>query len=64
MPYLPVKRDQIIVFRYPLDPATYFVKRIIGVPGDRIHLVEKRVYRNGAPLDEPYAVHKSSRMED
>ena len=64
MPYLPVNRDQIIVFRYPLDPSTYFVKRIIGVPGDRIHLVDKRVYRNGVPLDEPYAVHKSSRMED
>ena len=64
MPYLPVKRDQIIVFRYPLEPGTYFVKRIIGVPGDRIHLIEKRVYRNGVPLAEPYALHKSSRLED
>jgi signal peptidase I len=64
VPYLPVKRDQIIVFRYPLEPGTYFVKRIIGLPGDRIHLSEKRVYRNGALLDEPYAMHKSSRLED
>lgn len=64
LPYLPVERDQIIVFRYPLDPGTYFVKRIIGIPGDRIHLKDKRVYRNGSPLEEPFAVHKSSRLED
>ena len=63
-PYLPVRRDQIIVFRYPLEPATYFVKRLIGVPGDHIHLQDKRVYRNGVLLDEPYVVHKSSRLED
>ena len=64
LPYIDVKRDQIIVFRYPLDPGTYFVKRVIGIPGDRIHLVEKRVYRNGVPLDEPFVVHKSGRLED
>ena len=63
-PYLPERRDQIIVFRYPLDPSTYFVKRLIGIPGDRIHLQDKRVYRNGMLLNEPYVVHKSSRMED
>src|SRR5258706_14889655 len=43
LPYLTVKRDQIIVFRYPLDPSTYFVKRVIGGPEDRIHLIDKRV---------------------
>src|SRR3990172_9356801 len=64
LPYLPVERDHIIVFRYPLEPGTYFVKRVIGVPGDRIHLQDKTVYRNGGALEEPYAVHKSSRVED
>lgn len=64
LPYLPVERDHIIVFRYPLDPGTYFVKRLIGVPGDRIRLRDKQVYRNGTALQEPYAVHKSFRIED
>ena len=63
LPYLPVERDHIIVFRYPLEPGTYFVKRVIGVPGDRIHLQEKKVYRNGVALEEPFAVHKSYRVE-
>lgn len=64
LPYLDIQRDQIIVFRYPLDPATYFVKRVIGIPGDRIHLEGKRVFRNGVALNEPFVVHKSPHMED
>ena len=51
-PYLPLERDRIIVFRYPLDPGTYFVKRVIGIPGDRIRLRDKQVYRNGARSEE------------
>ena len=64
LPYTQVARDQIIVFRYPLDPGTYFVKRVIGLPGDRIQLRNKLVYRNGIVLQEPHAVHKSSRIEE
>lgn len=64
LPYSSVERDHIVVFRYPLDPGTYFVKRVIGVPGDRIRLREKRVVRNGVALEEPFVVHKSDRLED
>ncbi|HEY7680567.1 MAG TPA: signal peptidase I [Terriglobia bacterium] len=64
LPYDSIERDQIIVFRYPLDPATYFVKRIIGIPGDRIRLQEKSVIRNGVPLEEPHAVHKDDGFSD
>ena len=64
LPYERVERDQIIVFRYPRDPETYFVKRVIGLPGDHIQLQNKRVIRNGQLLREPYAVHKSDRYED
>jgi signal peptidase I len=39
LPYTQVKRGDIIVFRYPVDISQTFVKRCIGVPGDRIHLV-------------------------
>ncbi len=59
LPYVDVERDQIIVFRYPLDPTTYFVKRVIGIPGDRIRLENKEVYRNGERLMQDFAVHKS-----
>lgn len=64
LPYKQVRRNQIIVFRYPRDPATYFVKRVIGIPGDRIHLENKQVYRNGVKLEEPYAIHKTSTFDE
>lgn len=51
-------RDEIVVFAYPLDRREDYVKRIIGVPGDRIHMSNKALYRNGMLLNEPYAVHK------
>ena len=54
MPYRPVRRGDIVVFHYPVTPALHFVKRVIGVPGDRIKLVNKQVYVNGTPLKEPY----------
>jgi signal peptidase I len=54
LPYTPVKRGDIVVFRYPLNLKEDYVKRVIGVPGDRIRIVEKQVYLNGSPLHEPY----------
>lgn len=58
LPYRPVSRGDIIVFRYPVHPSEHFVKRVIGVPGDRIRLVNRRVYVNRVPMLEPY-VHYS-----
>ena len=52
-------RGEMMVFRYPIDRHQTFVKRIVGVPGDRIRISGKIVYRNGAALSEPYAVHKT-----
>src|SRR5580698_3244300 len=58
LPYTEVKRGDIIVFRYPLDISQNYVKRVVGVPGDRIRLVDKVVYLNGKPLtNEPYTQH-------
>lgn len=59
LPYDEVKRGDIIVFRYPVDISQTFVKRVIGIPGDRIRIVHKQVYLNGVPLNEPYKYHKS-----
>ncbi|PYX34293.1 MAG: signal peptidase I [Acidobacteria bacterium] len=58
MPYREVRRDEIAVFLSPEQPGLFLVKRIIGVPGDRIHLRDDIVYRNGVKLDEPFVRHK------
>ena len=55
LPYQPVKRQDIIVFRYPVNPQQHFVKRVIGVPGDHIRLVNKHVYVNGVKQPEEFA---------
>jgi signal peptidase I len=55
MPYRGIKRGDIVVFHYPITPAQHFVKRVVGVPGDRVKLVNKQVFVNGIPLKEPYA---------
>ncbi|MFB3813358.1 MAG: signal peptidase I [Terriglobales bacterium] len=60
LPYGPVRRGDIVVFRYPVRPQQHFVKRVIGLPGDRIHLRDKQVYVNGKPLQEKYVVFRST----
>ncbi len=59
LPYEDIHRGDIIVFRYPVHPAQHFVKRVIGVPGDHIRLMDKRVYVNGKITTEPYVVFHS-----
>ena len=54
LPYRKVKRGDIIVFHYPIDPRLHFVKRVIGVPGDHIRLINRQVYVNGSSVAEPY----------
>jgi signal peptidase I len=55
-----VVRGGIVVFIYPVDRKQSFVKRVVGLPGDRIRVSDKILYRNGEALDEPYVTHKSS----
>jgi signal peptidase I len=57
LPYRDIHRQDIVVFLSPAEPGLYVVKRIIGVPGDKIHLRDGLVYRNGEKLDEPYVIH-------
>ena len=54
LPIGTIKRRDIIVFKYPEEPERDFIKRVIGLPGETVALREKKVYINGAPLDEPY----------
>lgn len=55
MPYRPIRRQDIIVFRYPINPHQHFVKRVIAIPGDRVRLIDKHVYVNGVRQDDSYA---------
>jgi signal peptidase I len=57
LPYRSIQRGDIVVFRYPVDPSQYFVKRVVGLPGDRIHLRNGVVYLNGNALQESYVIH-------
>jgi len=63
LPYTPVQRGDIIVFKWPIDTRQNYVKRVVGVPGDRIKLVNKDLYLNGKKVTEPYVVHKSPMLD-
>lgn len=52
----PPRRGEVVSFRSPVD-AEDLVKRVIAVPGDVVEIREKRVFIDGKPIDEPYAVH-------
>jgi signal peptidase I len=54
LPIDPVRRGDIVVFKFPEDPERDFIKRVIGLPGETIELRNKKVHINGLPIDEPY----------
>jgi len=54
LPVRPIKRGDVIVFKYPEEPSRDFIKRVIGLPGETLELRDKKVSINGSPLDEPY----------
>lgn len=63
LPYTEVKRGDVIVFRWPVDIRQNYVKRVIGIPGDRIKIVDKTVYINGKAIQEPYKQHIFSDLQ-
>lgn len=64
LPYSPIGRGDIIVFRYPVQPNQHFVKRVIGIPGDRVHLYRGRVFVNSKAIDDSaFAIHKSEQFD-
>src|SRR5580692_5667428 len=54
MPYRDISRGDVAVFLSPEEPGLFLVKRIVGLPGDRIHVRDGALYRNGEKLNEPY----------
>src|ERR1700680_4852015 len=57
LPYRDVRRGDVIVFKFPFQDHPHYVKRVIGVPGDRVKIVEQQVYVNGVRQTEPFAYH-------
>jgi signal peptidase I len=64
MPYRDVERGDIVVFHFPEDPRKFVVKRVVGVPGDRIRITNGRVSVNGEPLSEPYVANELAAPSD
>jgi signal peptidase I len=56
LPYRDVERGDIVIFHPPEDPGLYYVKRAVGLPGDRLRIEDGRVLVNGVAIAEPYAV--------
>ena len=58
------QRGDIVVFKYPKDEARDFIKRVIGLPNDKLEIKNRRVFINDHPLDESYAVHSDPTVQE
>ena len=64
LPYGTIHRGDIIVFISPAQPGLYLVKRVRGLPGDKIHLKDGKLYVNGELQNEPFVIRDNTRGSD
>jgi signal peptidase I len=64
LPSRDIRRGDIVVFKYPVDPERDFIKRVIGLPGERLEWKERKIYINDRPIDEPYVFFKDRPGQD
>lgn len=63
---IPIKdpeRGDVLVFIYPVDPSKDFIKRAIGLPGEKIEIVGRTIYINGVPYEDPHGYYSPSPAE-
>ena len=63
MPNRAPARGEIVIHRFPVNRKDTFIKRVVGLPGDRIRIRNKKLIVNGQPQDEPYAIHTTSYVD-
>lgn len=63
MPSRPIQRKDIVVFRWPGDMKTDYVKRVIGLPGEKVEIRARQLFVNDQPIEEPYKIHKTGEIQ-
>jgi signal peptidase I len=56
------QRQDVIVFIYPLDTSKDFIKRVIGLPGETLQVINKKIYINGSAIEDPHAHYSTSEI--
>jgi signal peptidase I len=62
LPKKPIRRGDVVVFKFPEDPTKDFIKRVIGLPGETVEIRDKTVFIDGKPLNEPYTYFSEPRL--